>query len=88
MGRPRKRMREDAPEIATEIAAETPSTDYTGHDISLSGSSTFSNYTNFGLNSSPGLENLSSGGNNHDFLPHDFPYTEVHGGTIPVSNAE
>jgi hypothetical protein len=88
MGRPRKRMREDAPEIATETVAETPSTDYTGHDISLNGSSTLSNYTNFGLNSSPGLEDLSSGGNNYEILPHDFAYTETHGGTIPVSNAE
>jgi hypothetical protein len=92
MGRPRKRRREDAPELSTvtttETATEVPSSNYAGHDVNSNENSTLASYNSFGLQSPPGLQDLSSGGNNYDILPHDFPYIETHNGTAQVPTPE
>lgn len=88
MGRPRKRRREDAPELATETATEAPISNDNGHDTNLNESSTPPCYDNFGLQSPPDLQDLSSGVNNYEAIPHDFPYAETHNGTIQVPTPE
>jgi hypothetical protein len=92
MGRPKKRRRgDDAEQPVAEIAMETPASNYVGQSIMLnesSTSSTLSNFTGFGLNSPPELQDLSGQGSGYEMLPNDFPYTETYNGAIQLPSPE
>lgn len=77
MGRPKKRRREDGAGHVTEPALKTPASSHAEHNVTLNEFHTLPNYTNFGLNSPPELQDFSNQGIGYQLLPHDFGYAET-----------